>query len=447
MLDFDVLFEIKIKENNIMSQIPEKCLWQITTSKPEHYPKLDREVRVDVCVIGSGFTGLSAALHLAEYGKSVCVLECQEIGSGGSGRNVGFVNAGTWAPPDDLNMYLGEKVGEKLTYALGLAPKLVFDLIDKHQINASDTRTGNLHMAHNAAAEADIDSRYSQLTRRGANVEIITGSKCHEYTGTTRINKALLDKRAGTINPFAYVIGLSRAAAKLGVKIFENTKVNELIKDGDKWCIKSENGQVLANKVIITTNAYTEGEWTDIQKSFYPVYYYQIASKPLENEIANRILPYKNGSWDTRMALSSIRRDDEGRILFGTVGGREFKPANFYLSWAKHVQEHYFPDLNKLDWQCQWFGKFGFTPDHIMRVFTPQDGIIAATAYNGRGITTGTMMGKAFADFIVHDNPDVLPLPFVDYAKNKLSLRTLRTVGTEIGLTLYHAGQCLKIIS
>ncbi len=430
-----------------MSKLSEQCLWQLTAPKIHHYPCLDKTVTVDVCVIGGGFTGLSAALHLAEYGVSVCVLECQEIGSGGSGRNVGFVNAGTWAPPDDLNIHLGKQAGEKLTQALGTAPRLVFDVIDKYQIHAHDTRTGNLHMAHNAAAEADIDSRYQQLTSRGADVEILTGLQCHEYTGTTRINKALLDKRAGTINPFAYVNGLADAASQLGVQIFEHSGVNELIKDNDKWCVKTSGGQVLADKVIIATNAYTEGEWTDVQKSFYPVYYYQIASEPMDNEVANCILPYKNGSWDTRMALSSIRRDDEGRLLFGTVGGREFKPVSFYLSWAKHIQEHYFPDLPKFDWQCQWFGRFGFTPDHIMRVFAPKEGILAATAYNGRGITTGTMMGKAFAQFLIDDNPDKLPLPFCDCTKSELSMRHLRATCTEMGLTLYHAGQCLKIIS
>lgn len=431
----------------MMSQVSENCLWQLTTPKTQRYPKLDGVIHTQVCVIGGGYTGLSTALHLAEYGLSVCLIECQEVGSGGSGRNVGFVNAGTWAPPDDLNKHLGKPAGEKLTHALGLAPKLVFDVIDKYSIDAKDTRTGNIHMAHNAAAEADIDSRYAQLTARGADVEILTGAKCHEYTGTTQINKALLDKRAGTINPFAYVNGLAQAAANLGVQIFEHSPAKQLVKEGNQWCAHSDTGQVLADKVVIATNAYTEGEWTDVQKSFYPVYYYQIASEPLDNEVANRILPHKNGSWDTRMALSSIRRDHEGRLLLGTVGGREFKPLSFYLSWANHVQQHYFPDLPKFDWQCQWFGRFGFTPDHIMRVFQPSEGILAATAYNGRGITTGTMMGKAFADFLVNDNPDELPLPFCDCTTSQLSMRNLRATCTEVGLTLYHAGQYLKIIS
>lgn len=427
--------------------LTETCLWQITAPKTHHYPTLKQDIDVDVCVIGGGYTGLSSALHLAEYGLSVAVIESATVGSGGSGRNVGFVNAGTWAPPDDLNKHLGTTAGEKLTHALGNAPKLVFDILDKYNINAQQTRTGNIHMAHNRSAELDIDSRFEQLTRRGADVEILTGTQCHEYTGTTKINKALLDKRAGTINPFAYVNGLAHTAYQLGVQIFENTQASQLTKEHDKWVVHCPLGHISATKVILATNAYSQGEWLDIQKSFYHVQYYQIASEPLDNDIADKILPQKQGSWDTRMALSSIRRDKDNRLLLGTVGGREFKTSDFYVRWANHVQKHYFPNLPAFQWQYQWFGKFGFTSDHIMRIFTPADGILAATAYNGRGITTGTMMGKAFADFLVNDNPDELPLPFYNINQNIVAGRTLKEISTEIGLTLYHAGQILKIIA
>ncbi|MDO5651474.1 MAG: FAD-binding oxidoreductase [Moraxella sp.] len=426
--------------------IQDSCLWQMISPKTTHYPTLVGEKNVDVCVVGGGYTGLSAAVHLAEFGYRVCVLEANHVGFGGSGRNVGFVNAGTWSSPNALNQCLGQAAGEKLTHALGLAPKLVFDMIDKYQINAQDTRTGNLHMAHNASAEADIDARYAQLTQCGADVEILTGSQCHDYTGSTKINKILLDKRAGTINPFAYVNGLAQAASGLGVDIYENTHATAITRQGTDWHISCPNGAIIAKKVVLATNAYSEGEWLDVQRSFYHVCYYQIASYPL-GDVADYILPYKNGAWDTRLALSSIRRDADGRLLLGTVGGQAFKSANFYQKWANLVQQRYFPNLTNLKWQCQWFGKFGFTPNHVMRVFMPADGIVAATAYNGRGITTGTLMGKAFATFIKHDDPSVLPLPFCDLAGNCLNYRHARSTCTEIGLTLYHAGQILRIIA
>ncbi|WP_353173746.1 L-pipecolate oxidase [Acinetobacter rudis] len=425
--------------------VKDQVLWSVLVDECPKFPKIHHDIQVDVCVIGAGFTGLSTAIHLAEKGYSVAILEAHHVGSGGSGRNVGLVNAGTWAQPDELNVFMGEKAGEKLTSILGEAPKLVFDTIDRFGINAQETRTGNLHMGHNREGEADVDIRYQQLSRRGADVEVLTGSKCHEYCGTTTINKALLDKRAGTVNPYAYVTGLAKAAIQLGVKIFEDSSVSGVVKQDNQWCVQTTQHHVTADKVVIATNAYTEGEWHDILKTIYFVQYYQIASEPLTGEAADKILPHKNGSWDTRLALSSIRRDKEGRLLLGTVGAYQGK-AGLYQSWANLMQKKYFPELGQLNWQFQWTGKFGFTQDHIMRIFEPAPGIVAATAYNGRGITTGTMMGKAFADYLHNDDREQLPLPFTTIEANTLSCRNARSLFYDTGIALYHAGQCLRII-
>ena len=426
--------------------LQEHCLWDITAPEAPNYPTLTQDTSAQVCIIGGGYTGLSAAIHLAEKGVSVVVLEGNTIGSGGSGKSVGLVNAGTWARPDDLSDTLGEKDGERLTEALGKAPKLVFDLIKRYNIDAQATNAGNIHMAHNATGEQDVDIRYEQLTRRGADVEVLTGARCHEYCGTTRINKALLDNRAGTLNPQAYVDGLAKVATSLGVTIYEHASVQRLYKTDGQWYAATDRAHVGAERVIIATNAYTEGEWTEVNKAFYLVSYYQIASEPLSGAAADRILPHRTGAWDTRLALSSFRRDKDDRLLLGTVGGSECKPASFYQSWANLIQKHYYPDLPKFNWQYEWFGQFGFTQDHIFRVLEPDEGLLTATAYNGRGITTGTMMGKCFADYILTGNKDSIPLPFKTLEECKVSMPKLKSIMTEVGLTLYHSGQCLRII-
>ena len=426
--------------------LQQQCLWAVTAPKIDPYEVLSSDAQTAVCIIGGGYTGLSAAIHLAEKGIKVVLLESHSIGSGGSGKSVGLVNAGTWARPDDLSVSLGEEVGERLTEALGAAPSLVFDLINRYGIDAQATQAGNIHMGHNAKGEADVDIRYEQLRRRGANVEILTGSKSHEYCGTTSINKALLDHRAGTINPLAYVRGLAKVATQLGVIIYEQSPVNALEKSGQHWYVRTPKAHIKAERVIIATNAYTEGEWTQIRKTFYKVAYYQIASEPLVGAMADRVLPYKTGAWDTRLALSSFRRDNEGRLLLGTVGGSAGKPKQFYQSWARYVQKSYYPYLPKFSWQYEWYGNFGFTQDHIFRVLEPDEGILTATAYNGRGITTGTMMGKCFADYIVTGDRSSIPLSFKTIEESEIRFTTLKSGITELGLTLYHAGQCLKII-
>ena len=426
--------------------LQEQCLWSITAPEINRYDKLTSDMEASVCIIGGGYTGLSAAIHLAEKGVKVILLESQTIGSGGSGKSVGLVNAGTWARPDDLNLVLGDVEGERLTEALGQAPSVVFDLIKRYGIDAQATQNGNIHMAHNAKGEADVDIRYQQLQRRGVNVEVLTGSRCHEYCGTTSINKALLDHRTGTLNPLAYVNGLAKVATQLGVTIYEQSAVDSLEKSNGQWYVKTPEANVKAERVIIATNAYTEGEWTEVSKTFYMVSYYQIASEPLTGELADRILPYRNGAWDTRLALSSFRRDHDDRLLLGTVGGRACKPKSFYQSWANAVQKSYYPYLPKFNWQYEWYGNFGFTQDHIFRVLEPDEGILTATAYNGRGITTGTLIGKCFADYILTGDRNSIPLPFKTLEESKVALSGMKSGFTELGLTLYHAGQCLKII-
>ena len=426
--------------------LQEQCLWNMTAPSMDTYSQMSSDIQATICIIGGGYTGLSAAIHLAEKGVKVVLLESQKIGSGGSGKSVGLVNAGTWARPDDLNIALGEVAGERLTAALGLAPSLVFDLIERYHIEAQATHAGNIHMAHNAKGEADVDIRYEQLSRRGANVDVLTGRKCHEYCGTTSINKALLDHRAGTINPLAYARGLAKVATDLGVTIYEHSAVEVIEKADGHWYTKTSKAHVKSDRIIIATNAYTEGEWAEISKTFYLVDYYQIASEPLSGEAADRILPYRTGAWDTRLALSSFRRDDDDRLLLGTVGGTQLKPKSFYQAWANTVQKSYYPDLPAFKWQYEWCGSFGFTQDHIFRVMEPDEGLLTATAYNGRGITTGTLMGKCFADYILTGNRESIPLPFKTMDTAKVSFRGLKSGFTELGLTLYHAGQCLKIV-
>ncbi|WP_263142655.1 FAD-binding oxidoreductase [Pseudomonas sp. RIT-PI-AD] len=427
-----------------MGALHRQCLWEHLTPRRPQALALGGEIKADVCVIGAGYTGLSAALHLLEAGRSVCVVEAHETGHGGSGRNVGLVNAGTWIRPDDAEATLGPEVGAKLNGLLGHAPAEVFALIARLGIDCQARRDGTLHMAHNAAGAADLRLREAQWLRRGARVELLTGARCAEYCGTDKVAAALLDHRAGTLNPMAYVCGLAEAVQRLGGRLFHHSPVVRLERQGDRWCVSTARGSVLAEKVVIASNAYTEGDWTQIRRHFFAGYYYQVASVPLQGEAAQRILPHAQGSWDTRTVLSSIRRDAEGRLVLGSLGNGEGKPDWFMRSWADRIQRHYFPSLGKLEWQFAWSGRIAFTPDHLMKLFEPAPGLLAVTGYNGRGVTTGTVVGKAFAEFLLHEDPEGLPLPF-DGAK-AVSLPGVRSALYEAGFSLYHAGQCLRVV-
>ncbi|PWB32673.1 FAD-dependent oxidoreductase [Pseudomonas sp. SDI] len=427
-----------------MTELRRECLWEFVTPSAATAEALAGEARADVCVIGGGITGLSAALHLLEQGKSVILLEAWKIGHGGSGRNVGLVNAGTWIRPDDVEATLGQPHGSRLNKVLGDAPGEVFATIERLGIDCQARHQGTLHMAHNASGEADLQARHAQWSRRGADVELLTGARCQAYCGTDKISAALLDRRAGTINPMAYTLGLASAVRRLGGQIFQQSPVKGLERAGSGWCVKTDRGAVLADKVVISTGAYTEGDWSDLQRHYFRGYYYQVASLPLHGSAADNVLKHGQGSWDTRTVLSSIRRDDQGRLLLGSMGRVDNKPAWFIRSWADRIQSHYFPQLGKVEWEMHWTGCIDFTPDHLMRLFEPAPGVVAVTGYNGRGNTTGTVIGKAFAQYLMQDDPDALPIPFSPM--KPVSAPSLRTGLYETGFSLYHAGQCLRVV-
>ena len=428
-------------------ELKHKCLWPDLVAHIPTYPALQGDAKADVCVIGAGFTGLSAAIRLHELGQSVRVLEGTHLAYGGSGRNVGLVNAGSWIKPDEFDKILGAEAGKKFNQAFGDAPQLVFDLIQQYNLDAQHTHTGTLHMAHNAKGSADIQDRYQQWTKRGANMRLLEGAECQEYCGTDKIPSALLDLRCGTVNPFAYANALASTAAQLGAHIHEQSKVTHISRQGSQWLVRAENGSVLADKVIIASNAYTEGNWTDVTKSIYPGYYYQVASKPLSGAAADTILPHKQGSWDTRTVLSSIRRDQAGRLILGSLGRSDNKPAWFIKKWADRVQQFYYPQLgNNVEWEYVWCGRIGFTDDHIPRVFEPERGVVAATGYNGRGVTTGTLMGRAMVDYLVQDDPAILPLPFKGVNECECKNSNLKSLFYETSFSAYHLGQCLNLV-
>jgi len=375
-----------------------------------------------VAIVGGGFTGLSLALHLSEAGVAAHVFESEEIGFGGSGRNVGLVNPGIWLPPDDVRKLLGKTRGQKFLDLFGQAPEYVFNLIERFQIRAEATKAGTIHAAHAPAGMKELRGRYATWKAMGAPVELLSREEITAKTGTESFFGGLLDNRAGTINPMGYARGLARASRAAGASISTGTRVTSLSKDGPYWRLNLDRGETaLANRVILATNAYSNEIWPGLSDIITPIHYFQISTEPL-GEKSKDVLPEGHGLWDTAKVMFSLRRDIFGRIILGSMGKVIGGERGLTRIWAQRTLKRLYPNLENVIWEPPWHGKIGMTPDHLPRILNPAHNLYALLGYNGRGITTGTVLGQALANYLVSGNQSDLPLVLSQKEQDKLRL-------------------------
>ena len=412
-------------------------LWGKTAPAIAQPGELTADLVADVVVIGAGYTGLSTALCLRERRASVVVLEASDIGFGGSGRNVGLVNAGLWVMPDIVVGRLGQSYGNRLLRLLADAPQLVFDIIGKHSIECEARRAGTLHCGVGRKGLIELQQRASQWQARSAPVELLSVTETKRRIGSSAFSGALFDPRAGTVQPLAYARGLAAAALANGARIFVRSPAVAARRADRGWVVESPNGVVHAEWIVVATDAYAKGPWDVVRKEQVHLPYFNFATAPLEKSVRESILPEGEGAWDTQQVLSSFRLDAAGRLIFGSVGSLRGVGARIHEQWALRSARKIFPQLGTVRFEAGWFGHIGMTDDNLPRFhrFAPQ--VIGFNGYNGRGIAPGTAFGKVLADFVTGrlDEKD-LPLPVSQ--PRDVAFRSLREAVYRYGAEALH---------
>ncbi|SFU36127.1 Glycine/D-amino acid oxidase [Aliiroseovarius crassostreae] len=413
-----------------------ESLWHKTCAEHPGAAALSGEVTADLVVVGGGYTGLSAALSAARTGLDVRLIEAGRFGQGGSGRNVGLVNAGLWLPPEEIAKRIGKEAGDNLSAALAGAPDLVFALIREFDIKCEPVRAGTLHCAHARSGMRDLANRHRQLSAIGAPVTLLSREEAVARVGSTQVHGALFDPRAGTIQPLGYARGLARAAMECGAHLHENSPATEILQTRTGWQLRTPEGGISARKMIIATNAYHLPVQGAPAPKVVPVHYFQAATDPLPADQLAQILPGREGCWDTAMVMSSWRLDQAGRLVIGGMGAIDHFASGAHLAWLDRKLARMFPALAGLRLTTPWHGRIAMTEEYLPKILPMGNNALIAFGFSGRGIGPGTLFGKAMAEALIKDDQALLPRPPVD--QHGVTMASTRQVYYETGATLTH---------
>ena len=387
------------------------CLYATTARPAVPTPPLCKETRTAVAIVGAGYTGLSAALHLAERGTAVTLLEAHEPGWGAAGRNGGQVNAGLKHEPDEVERHLGIPFGPRLVQLAAEAPAFLFRLIARLGIECEARCEGTLRAATQSRHAGSLGTSVEQWRRRGAIVEQWDAQRTAAATGTRRYAGATFDPRGGSVNPLGLARGLAAAAIAAGARIHGDSRAQRLERAGSGWRIVTPGGTVHAEKVVLATDGYSDDLWPGLRTSIVPIYSSIIASEALPAPLRASILPGGGVVYESSQVTSYYRIDRDGRLLMGGRGAQ--RPLTQRADY-EHLRRHalrLWPELAGIQWTHWWNGQFALTPDFYPRLHAPVRNLLIGLGYSGRGVALGVAVGAQLAAAAAGADLETLALP------------------------------------
>lgn len=361
---------------------------------------LQGEQAADVCIVGAGYTGISAALHLAEKGYSVIVLEANKVGWGASGRNGGHVGTGQRKDQSDLEAMLGQDTARVL-WGYGLeAVQTVESLIHKHQIDC-DLKTGILHLACKAREVDDFRTgvEHLQKTYGYQQAHFLDKAAVDQEVGSDKFHAGYLDLGSRHLHPLNFVLGMAKAATEQGVRIFEDSPVTGYSK-GEPALVHSARGQVRARYVIFATNGYLAGLEPRMARKIMPINNFVLATEPLPEATAQALIRHDYGMQDSLFVINYWKLSGDNRLIFG--GGENYSqrfPADIKGFVRKYMLRIY-PQLASAKIDYGWGGTLAITLNRMPGFGRLEPNVFYAQGYSGHGVPTATMAGKLLSEVV-----------------------------------------------
>jgi len=363
-------------------------------------PPLEGEVRADVCVVGGGITGCSAALELAERGYSVVLLEAGVIGYGASGRSGGQILPGLGTDMATVEKALGRERARDIWQLSREAVRLTAERVERHAIPC-DLQWGYLHAAVKPRHVRELAEHRERMARDYDyhDLEMLEGDALRERVVTDAYPAALHESAAGHLHPLNYTLGLARAARDAGVVIHEQSAA-VAIERGQPASVRTAAGRVTADFVVLGTNAYQAGLVPEMGGRVMRAANYMIATAPLSEDQAAQVLPHNDALSDANFVLDYYRLSGDRRLIYGgevSYDGREPKGIQARMD-AKIAR--LFPVLEGISIDYRWGGDVAITLNRAPDFGRLGGNIYYAQGYSGHGMALAGLAGRLMAEAI-----------------------------------------------
>ena len=384
-----------------------RSLYSETAGAREPTPALEGHKRSSVVVVGAGFTGLSAALHLAELGVEVIVLEAWEPGWGASGRNGGQVNPGWKHNPATVEATFGDVLGSRMVrFAYG-APDALFEIVRRFGIACEARQIGTIRAAYTASSLQAVEKLASECIDRSMPIQMLDRHAIADLTGTDRYLGAMRDLRGGDVHPLKLALGLARVALEFGARIYGRSPATRVVRAGGAWQVFTPSGSVTADKVLIATNGYTDGLWPGLASTIVPVFGAIAATDPLPADLSRLVLPKRSSVFESGHTTAYSRVDQANRLIIGGRGPMRPIDSARDIPFITNYAERLWPQLKGVDWRHGWNGRLAMTKDQWPHLHELAPGVLTCLGYNGRGVALGVALGPQLARRLQSDTADI----------------------------------------
>jgi len=378
-------------------------LWENSTLPGPQLSQLKGIVRSDVAIIGAGIAGLSTALHLAEAGVSVTVIEAENPGSGAIGKSAGLL-----APdfirhlPSQIEQTFGAEAGAKLIQMIGYSARSCFELIDKYGIDCDVSKHGFWTPAHSNQVAEKLKIRADEWQSRGFNVRFADRAETAQQLGANYYQGALVFEDGGALNPLAFIRGLAVHAIKLGAEIHNNSAALTLVRKNSGWSVRTAQGTIEAQYVILAANGGNSRLHPAMKNTVLPLNVIQYATVPLSPHQQAGILQNGVSFTDKQPYVFSARFDAQKRLIapFPDFFNKRSHTVLFKEARAR-IKAHY-PALGKVKIQHLWSGQAWINTDLLPKIYALEKSVFAIQSCNGRGIASNTVIGAEIAEAIVN---------------------------------------------